>query len=206
MLTSRTATPTATSANTPATSATRRPRLLWGLGWFSGDIVVLLVDVGVAALRSAQVPDRGVAADARHVAAVRDVVDEIGVAAAAVPLDDLAALRPRADDVGEAAEREGHRVVVAVQRLHPVLRDPARRRVAVVARRDAVVRRGLPARVVGLHHVAVRARDGVVAEVRLALRVMEGVDADAEQEAGRGGDDHHRYGEQGEAAARGRGG
>src|SRR5512144_448696 len=98
MLTSREATATATSAKTPATSAMRRPRLLWGWGWFSVDIVVLLFVGRSGSSRSAQVPDRGVAADARHVAAVRDVVDEIGVAAAAVPLDDLAALRPRADD------------------------------------------------------------------------------------------------------------
>src|SRR5512142_1660307 len=110
MLTSRAATPTATSANTPATSAMSRPRLLWGWGWFSVAIVVLLCRTD-RLRKSAQVADRGVAADAGHVAAVRDVVDEIGVAAAAVPLDDLAALRPRADDVGESAERERHRVV-----------------------------------------------------------------------------------------------
>ena len=52
--------------------------------------------------------------------------DELGVAGAALPLDDVAALRARADHVGEAADRERHRVVVAVRRLGDVARGAVR--------------------------------------------------------------------------------
>ena len=153
------------------------------LGLVLGGHEVLLLD-GVAAVRVDQRrwPTERWQRTHDTSAAVRDVVDERGVAPAAVGLDDLGALRPRLDRVGVAAERERHRVVVAVDRLHDVLRDRAGRRVAVVARRDEVVRRRLPAGVVARHDVAVGAGRRVVAEIRRTLRVVEGVGADAERE------------------------
>src|SRR5512143_1798315 len=123
MLASSAAAPTATRAKTPTTRATRSPRFFWGFG--STDMECsFFVRCGVRG-RSAEVADGGVAADAGDAAPVGDVVHQLGVAAAAIALDHLAALRTRADVLRVAAEREGHRVVVAVQGLHHVLRDEA---------------------------------------------------------------------------------
>src|SRR5512139_3163180 len=125
MWTSRAAAMTAPSAKAAATRAMRSPRFFRGASFSA--------DMRCSFRGSANVADRGVAADARNVAAMDHRIDEVRVAPAAVGLDDRRALRPGPNDVREVVQREGHRVMPAVEGLDRVLRDRPGRRVTVVA-------------------------------------------------------------------------
>src|SRR6185369_3425357 len=76
MLTASAAAPIATTAKTPVTRAMRRPRFF--RGWVSFDMRCS-PSCGSGWWMSAEVTDRGVAADAGDALAVRHLLDEVGV-------------------------------------------------------------------------------------------------------------------------------
>ena len=113
----------------------------------------------------------------------RALGETMAVALAAGVLGDLMIMRLDAQRVGEITGRERERVPESVRRLRRILRDEALRRVAVIADRDLAVTRLEPCGVMLLHDVAVGTGRRIIRQVRRALRVDEGVCADADCQA-----------------------
>jgi hypothetical protein len=82
--------------------------------------------------------------------------------------------------------------VVAVHRLREVLADEVVRQVAVHALRDRVVTGLLPAVVLRLHDVAVRADLRIVREVRQRFRLVHGEAAETGEHPEQHGEDYER--------------
>ena len=94
---------------------------------------------------------------------------------AAGALGDLVIARRDPQRVRVPSGREVERVPESVLRFRQIFRNKPRRRVAVVADGNGAMTRARPRIEVILHDVAVGARPGIVGEIRVALRVDEGV-------------------------------
>ena len=84
-------------------------------------------------------------------------------------------------------KRECQRMKKPVVRFRDQMADEIVRQVAVVARRHMAMARILPRVVVALHHVAIRARGRIPAQVTPALAVPESERSEADQDA----EQHH---------------
>ena len=133
--------------------------------------------------------DVGVAADAGHGAVVGqagiDFVDDVLMTFAAGIFGHAPAALLHLDRIVKVARGEGERMKEAVFGFGEILRNESGRRVAVVAGRDrAMARLHLGVEVIP-HDVAVGAGVGIVAEIRVALRVNESEAAEPERGADR---------------------
>src|SRR5262249_1048401 len=128
-------------------------------------------DLDSAILPSRRVPDAAVTARAGH---VPDLANEVAVTVETRGLQRRSVARLDVDRLLEILERERSAVVVAVQPLREVLPEEVVWHMAIVAGRHRVMRALLPALVLRVHDVTVRAGGRVVAQIGERLRVADG--------------------------------
>lgn len=93
----------------------------------------------------------------------------------------------------KGASGEIKRMPKAIRCFGRILGNEPSRRVAIVASRSEAMRRFQPAIILLVHHVTVRTRSGVIGEVRSAFGIDEGVSANADSNAHRGGHHHQLH-------------
>lgn len=130
-------------------------------------------------------PDRAVAANARHIARMQSVAaadDGVNDRLMAMPAGLFRDLSVAFSDhyrFVKIIRSEIIRMPKTVPCLRKILIGEILRRMAIVAGSDRTVARFHPAGILLLHHVAIGTRSRVIAQVRIALCIPECIQADA---------------------------